>query len=62
MLTLDNEIRDRIDSGAGVLEISRQVRPKGWRGIAHHAVERIQAGSTTQEEILRVLGPMAGEE
>ncbi len=62
VLTLDNETRDRIGSGASVLEISRQVRQKGLRSIAHHAVERIRAGSTTLEEILRVLGPMAGEE
>ncbi|MGE5471278.1 MAG: ATPase, T2SS/T4P/T4SS family [Bacteroidota bacterium] len=62
VLTLDDDLRDSIGSGASVLEIRRQVRQKGLRGIAQHAVERIQEGATTLEEILRVLGPQAGEE
>jgi len=62
VLTLDDDLRERIGSGASVLEISRQVRQRGLRSIAHHAVERVQAGATTLDEILRVLGPMAGEE
>ena len=62
VLSLDNELRDRIGSGASVLEIQRHVRQKGLRGIAHHAAERVAAGATTLEEILRVLGPQAGED
>jgi type II secretory ATPase GspE/PulE/Tfp pilus assembly ATPase PilB-like protein/DNA-binding response OmpR family regulator len=62
VLTLDDDLRDRIGSGASVLEIQRLVRQKGLRGIAQHAVERIQEGATTLEEILRVLGPQAGED
>ena len=62
VLTLDDDLRDRIGSGASVLEIRRLVRQKGLRGIAQHAVERIQEGATTLEEILRVLGPQAGED
>jgi type II secretory ATPase GspE/PulE/Tfp pilus assembly ATPase PilB-like protein/DNA-binding response OmpR family regulator len=61
VLTLDDELRDRIASGASVLEIRRAVRQKGLCGIAHHAVERVQAGATSLEEVLRVLGPQAGE-
>lgn len=61
VLTLDNEMRDRISSGASVLDIQRLVRQKGLRGIAQHAVERVVSGATTLEEILRVLGPQAGE-
>ena len=62
VLTLDDDLRDRIGSGASVLEIRRLVRQKGLRGIAQHAVERVQEGATTLEEILRVLGPQAGED
>ena len=62
VLTLDDDLRDRIGSGASVLEIRKAVRQKGLRGIAHHSVERVQAGATSLEEILRVLGPQAGED
>ena len=62
VLTLDDDLRDRIGSGASVLEIRRHIRQKGLRSIANHAVERVQAGATTLEEILRVLGPQAGED
>jgi len=62
VLTLDDDLRDRIGCGASVLEIRRLVRQKGLRSIAHHAVERVTAGATTLEEILRVLGPQAGED
>ncbi|AXS81014.1 ATPase, T2SS/T4P/T4SS family [Dechloromonas sp. HYN0024] len=61
ILTLDDALRDCIGSGASVLEISRQARGRGLRNIVHHAVERVQAGATTPDEILRVLGPMTGE-
>ena len=62
VLTLDDDLRDRIGSGASVLEIRKAVRQKGLRGIAQHSVERVQAGATSLEEILRVLGPQAGED
>jgi len=62
VLTLDDDLRDRIGSGASVLEIRKAVRQMGLRGIAHHSLERVQAGETSLEEILRVLGPQAGED
>lgn len=62
MLTLDDDLRDRIGSGASILEIRRTVRQKGLHSIGHHAAERVEAGATTLEEILRVLGPQAGGE
>ncbi len=62
VLTLDDDLRDRIGSGASVLEIRRLVRQKGLRGIAGHAVERVAEGATTLEEILRVLGPQSGDD
>ncbi|WP_374240276.1 ATPase, T2SS/T4P/T4SS family [Zoogloea sp.] len=61
VLTLDDDLRDCIGSGASVLEIRRKVRGKGLRGIGQHGLEKVQAGITTLEEILRVLGPQAGE-
>ena len=62
ILTLNDKLRDRIGSGASVLEISRTVRQQGLRSIAHHAAERVAEGATTLEEILRVLGPLNAEE
>lgn len=62
VLTLDDDLRDRIGSGASILAIRRTVRQKGLHSIGHHAAERVEAGATTLEEILRVLGPQAGGE
>jgi type II secretory ATPase GspE/PulE/Tfp pilus assembly ATPase PilB-like protein len=61
VLAMDDELRDCIGSGASVLEIRRKVRGKGLRGIGQHGLEKVQAGVTTLDEILRVLGPQAGE-
>lgn len=62
VLTLNDDLRDHIGGSASIQEIRRLVRQQGLRGIAHHAAERVAAGVTTFEEILRVLGPQAGEE
>jgi len=62
ILTLDDTLRDCIGSGASVLEISRQARQRGLRSCIHHAAERVLAGATTPDEILRVLGPVTGED
>jgi len=61
ILTLDDDLRDRIGGGASMLEIRRLVRQKGLRSIAWHAAELVAAGQTTMEEVLRVLGPQSGE-
>ncbi|UCV01856.1 ATPase, T2SS/T4P/T4SS family [Dechloromonas denitrificans] len=60
ILTFDDELRDRIGSGASILEIRKLVRQKGLRSMAWHAAELVAAGQTTLEEILRVLGPQSG--
>jgi type II secretory ATPase GspE/PulE/Tfp pilus assembly ATPase PilB-like protein/DNA-binding response OmpR family regulator len=62
VLTLDDNLRDLIGSGASVLEMRRKIRSSGLQSIAHHAAERIRAGATTFEEIMRVLGPGSGED
>jgi type II secretory ATPase GspE/PulE/Tfp pilus assembly ATPase PilB-like protein len=61
VLTFDDELRDRIGSGASILEIRKLVRQKGLRSMAWHAAELVAGGQTTLEEILRVLGPQSGE-
>jgi type II secretory ATPase GspE/PulE/Tfp pilus assembly ATPase PilB-like protein/DNA-binding response OmpR family regulator len=61
ILTLDSELRDRIGSGASILDISRLVRDKGMRPIAAHGAELVAAGRTSAEEILRVIGPYTGD-
>lgn len=62
VLSLDDDLRDRIGGGASILEIRRVVRQKGLCSIVHHGAERVQAGATSLEEILRVLGPQSGED
>jgi type II secretory ATPase GspE/PulE/Tfp pilus assembly ATPase PilB-like protein len=49
VLAMDDELRDCIGSGASVLEIRRKV----LRGIGQHGLEKVQAGITTLDEILR---------
>ncbi len=62
VLTLDDALRDRIGSGASILEIRRTLREQGTHGIARDAALRVMDGVTTPEEILRVLGPQEGKE
>ncbi len=57
VLSLDDELRDRIGSGASILEIRRLVREKGFRSVRHHAAELVADGQTTLDEVMRVLGP-----
>ena len=57
VLTPDDEWRDRIGSGASVLDIGRLARQSGMRLLAEDAAAKVNAGETTLEEVLRVLGP-----
>lgn len=57
VLLPDDEIRDLIGRGAGVLELGRMAASKGQVSLFDDAVEKTQAGLTTPEEVLRVLGP-----
>ncbi|OHC67654.1 MAG: secretion system protein E, partial [Rhodocyclales bacterium GWA2_65_20] len=57
VLTPDDELRDRIGSGASVLDIGRLARQSGMRLLAEDAAAKVNAGETTLEEVLRVLGP-----
>jgi type II secretory ATPase GspE/PulE/Tfp pilus assembly ATPase PilB-like protein/DNA-binding response OmpR family regulator len=57
VLSLDDELRDRIGGGASILEIRRLVREKGFSSVRHHAAELVADGQTTLDEVMRVLGP-----
>jgi type II secretory ATPase GspE/PulE/Tfp pilus assembly ATPase PilB-like protein/DNA-binding NarL/FixJ family response regulator len=57
VLTPDDELRDRIGSGASVLEIGRAAQRAGLRTLVTDAAEKVTAGKTTAEEIMRVVGP-----
>ncbi len=61
VLAPDDELRDRIGSGASVLEITRLARSRGLRSLADDALDKVAAGETTLEEVLRVLGPQPRE-
>jgi type II secretory ATPase GspE/PulE/Tfp pilus assembly ATPase PilB-like protein/DNA-binding NarL/FixJ family response regulator len=62
VLVMDDFLRDRIGSGASMLDIGRVARQQGLRVLAHDAADKVHAGETTLEEILRVLGPQPAED
>jgi type II secretory ATPase GspE/PulE/Tfp pilus assembly ATPase PilB-like protein/FixJ family two-component response regulator len=57
ILTPDDQLRDRIGSGASVLEITRAAQAAGLRTLIVDAAEKVAAGKTTIQEVMRVLGP-----
>jgi type II secretory ATPase GspE/PulE/Tfp pilus assembly ATPase PilB-like protein/DNA-binding response OmpR family regulator len=57
VLTPDDELRDRIGSGASVLEIGRAAQRAGLRTLVTDAAEKVMAGKTTPDEVMRVIGP-----
>ena len=57
ILVPDEEMRDLIAGGASILEIGKAARRGGAASLAMDALEKVNAGLTTPEEVLRVLGP-----
>lgn len=53
----DEEMRDLIANGASILEIGKAARLQGASSLIMDAMGKVNAGATTLEEILRVLGP-----
>ena len=53
-LPMTREMRDRIATGAGEVEIRKMAREKGFCDLLESGVSRMKAGLTTAEEILRV--------
>jgi type II secretory ATPase GspE/PulE/Tfp pilus assembly ATPase PilB-like protein/CheY-like chemotaxis protein len=57
VLTPSDELRDRIGSGASILEITRAAQSGGLRPLSSDAADKVMDGMTTADEIMRVLGP-----
>jgi type II secretory ATPase GspE/PulE/Tfp pilus assembly ATPase PilB-like protein/DNA-binding response OmpR family regulator len=62
VLLADDALRDRIGSGASMLEIARLARQRGMRLLTEDAADKVTNGETTLDEVLRVLGPQPLEE
>lgn len=56
-LTLDEQLRHLISSGASLLEINQAARRSGLSTLIDDARDKVDQGLTTPEEVLRVLGP-----
>ena len=57
VLVPDEEMRHLIATGASILEMTQMARRIGTRSMAEDARDKVNAGLTTPEEVLRVLGP-----
>jgi type II secretory ATPase GspE/PulE/Tfp pilus assembly ATPase PilB-like protein len=62
VLVMDDYLRDRIGSGASMLDIGHVARQQGLRVLAQDAADKVHAGETTLEEVLRVLGPQPADD
>jgi CheY-like chemotaxis protein len=54
VLMLDDEVRDRLSAGAGMVEIGRVARRRGFGTLLDDAIAKVRAGDTTLDEALRV--------
>ena len=59
VLTPDEQLRHLIATGATLLDLSKAAKQHGLIPLAHDARDKVHAGLTTAEEVLRVLGPQA---
>jgi type II secretory ATPase GspE/PulE/Tfp pilus assembly ATPase PilB-like protein/DNA-binding NarL/FixJ family response regulator len=57
VLAPDRAMRDLIASGANLLDIQTLAEANGLRTLHDDAIEKVDQGLTTMEEVLRVLGP-----
>ncbi len=57
VLAPDNHLRHQIATKAAITEITQYAREKGFRTLRDDAFDKVQSGSTTLEEVFRVLGP-----
>lgn len=57
VLSLDGQLRHLIADQAAVTEIIKCANEQGFISLRDDAFEKVQAGLTTLEEVLRVLGP-----
>jgi len=56
LLAPDDRLRDLISRGAPVLDIDAAARDTGTGTLLEDARDKVAAGITTPEEVLRVLG------
>ena len=57
VLTMNQPLRIAITEGASAMQIETIAREQGMKVLLDDAREKLEAGLTTAEEILRVLGP-----
>jgi len=57
LLVPDDRLRDRIGSGASVLDISTAAQASGLRTLLADAADKVWSGRTTPAEVMRVIGP-----
>jgi type II secretory ATPase GspE/PulE/Tfp pilus assembly ATPase PilB-like protein/FixJ family two-component response regulator len=57
VLIPDDRLRQLIATAAGVLDIAQAARQAGAASLIEDAARKVDAGLTTVEEVLRVLGP-----
>ena len=56
VLTIDNDLRQAIDRGAGTEVIEASARQAGMVSLFEHGCMAVEEGLTTIEELIRVLG------
>ena len=57
VLTMNNDLRIAITEGASAMQIETIARKQGMKVLLDDGLEKLAAGLTTAEEILRGLGP-----
>lgn len=57
VLIPDDDLRHLIGSGASMLDVAKTARAKGMKTLLDDARDKVARGTTTLEEVLRVLGP-----
>lgn len=57
VLTVNEDLRAAITEGASAMQIETIAREQGMKVLLDDALEKLRAGVTTAEEVLRLLGP-----
>ncbi|SFR67239.1 Type II secretory pathway ATPase GspE/PulE or T4P pilus assembly pathway ATPase PilB [Marinobacter daqiaonensis] len=57
VLTMNEKLRIAVTEGASAMQIESIAREQGMKVLLDDALEKLEAGHTSAEEILRVLGP-----
>ena len=62
LFVMTNDYRQIISSGYRESELLQLARTEGMRTLVEDGIEKVKAGLTTLEELIRVLGPQTGNE